>query len=181
MKQSDPRDRRDDEPDRRDNRSVGEYHERLWVPVGWWLLGGLFALSMLVAVLFYLGPVAAVVTFVLLMAAIAAIFLRYGGAAIRVTDDRLWVGQANIEWRYVAAVEAHDEARTRLRRGPRADARAFMTLRPYLNTAVEVTLDDPEDPTPYWLINSRSPQRLAAAIQARINRPDATPGATLEG
>lgn len=47
------------------------YRERLWVPVGWWLLGALFSLSMLIAVLFYLGPVAAVITFVVLMGLLA--------------------------------------------------------------------------------------------------------------
>lgn len=159
----------------------GTYRERLWVPVGWWVLGCLFALSMLVAVLFYLGPLVAGITFAVLMAAIAAVFVRYGSLTIRVTEDRLWVGEANIEWRYVRQVEVHDEARTRLRRGRHADARAFMTLRPYLKESIEVTLDDAEDPTPYWLVNSRSTQRLAAAIRTRINRPDATSSATLEG
>jgi hypothetical protein len=27
-----------------------------------------------------------------------------------------------------------------------------------------VTIDDPRDPTPYWLISSRHPRRLAAAL-----------------
>lgn len=179
--ESNPADSSRSRPGSRPHDGPEPYRERLWVPVGWWLLGSLFALSMLVAVLFYLGPVAAIITFVVLMAAIAAIFLRYGGLTVRVTEDRLWVGEANIEWRYVSAVDSHDEARTRLRRGTRADARAFMTLRPYLSESVEVTLDDPDDPTPYWLINSRSPQRLAAAIRDRINRPDATHSANLEG
>jgi hypothetical protein len=38
-------------------------------------------------------------------------------------------------------------------------------LRPYIKTTVEITLDDPEDPVPYWLVSTRHPQRLAAALQ----------------
>ncbi|HWB36700.1 MAG TPA: DUF3093 family protein, partial [Rugosimonospora sp.] len=29
-----------------------------------------------------------------------------------------------------------------------------------------VVLDDPDDPTPYWIVSSRRPRRLAAALVA---------------
>jgi hypothetical protein len=38
-------------------------------------------------------------------------------------------------------------------------------LRPYIKTAVEITLDDPDDPVPYWLVSTRDPHRLATAMQ----------------
>ena len=139
------------------------------MPVGWWILAGLFALSMFVAVLFYLGPWIALITFVALMGIVVAVYIPYGRLSIRTDEDRLWVGPANIEWRYITEVAALDEQQTRQRRGPQADARAFLTLRPYLNRAVEVTLGDPEDPTPYWLVSTRSPDRFAAAVRARIS------------
>ncbi len=31
-------------------------------------------------------------------------------------------------------------------------------------TAVELTLDDPDDPVPYWLVSTRRPRALSAAI-----------------
>jgi Protein of unknown function (DUF3093) len=31
-------------------------------------------------------------------------------------------------------------------------------------TAVEITLADPADPVPYWLVSTRRPQQLAAAL-----------------
>jgi hypothetical protein len=46
-----------------------------------------------------------------------------------------------------------------------ADARAHLVLRPYIKTAVEITLDDPDDPVPYWLVSTRRPQQLAAALR----------------
>lgn len=144
------------------------YAERLWVPVGWWLLGGLFALSLLVAVLFYLGPLFGIGAGLLVMAVITPVFVVYGRQQIRVTADRLWVGEANIEWRYIADIQVLDALATRRRRGPDADVRAFLVLRPYLTEAVEVTIRDEADPTPYWLVNSRHPARLAAAVRARL-------------
>jgi hypothetical protein len=31
---------------------------------------------------------------------------------------------------------------------------------------IRVWVDDPADPVPYWLVSTRSPQRLAAALEA---------------
>lgn len=143
------------------------------MPVGWWVLTGLFALSLLIAVLFYLGPLWAVCAGLLVMVVMGASFIRYGSLQIRVEPDRLWVGGANIEWEYVADVRPLDEMATRRRRGPECDARAYLVLRPYLSRAVEVTVSDEADPTPYWLISTRAPERLAAAIAARRGLPGA--------
>jgi hypothetical protein len=156
------------------------YAERLWVPLMWWALGALFALSLLVAVLFYLGPAVGLSIGAGVMLVIAAMFVVYGREQIRVTDDRLWVGRANVEWRFVSEAKPLDRQATRDRRGPQADARAYLVLRPYLSQAVEITLDDEDDATPYWLINTRSPQRLATAIQGRLGDRGADPRDTLK-
>lgn len=143
------------------------YRERLTVPIAWWVLSGLFAFSMLLAFGFYLGPVWGVGTAVASFAIMAAVF---AAAAVGVTVDReaLQVGRARIELRYLAGAQALDAAATRRRRGPAADARAFLVLRPYLATACEVTLDDAADPAPYWLVSTRRPRALAAALTTAL-------------
>ena len=75
------------------------------------------------------------------------------------------MGRATIEHAYIAACRALNAEETRGRTGIEADARAHMVVRPYIKTAVEITLNDPEDPVPYWLVSTRQPQRLAAAMQ----------------
>ncbi len=50
--------------------------------------------------------------------------------------------------------------------GVDADARAFLVTRPYLKRSVLVPVLDPDDRTPYWLISTRHPDRLAAALGA---------------
>ena len=37
---------------------------------------------------------------------------------------------------------------------------AFVVQRPWIGGAVQVLLDDPADPTPYWLISTRHPIEL---------------------
>jgi hypothetical protein len=140
------------------------FRERLTVPVTWWVLAGLFALSVLLAVGAYLGPVWGVGTFVATLLVAAAIF---GSAALVISVDakEIHVGRASIEHDYVAACRALDAEETGRRAGVEADARAHLVLRPYIKTAVEINLDDPDDPVPYWLVSTRDPHRLATAMQ----------------
>ena len=53
--------------------------------------------------------------------------------------------------------------------GPKADPRAQLMIRGYVPGGVKIEVADPEDPTPYLLISSRNPEKLAIALDA--NRP----------
>jgi hypothetical protein len=140
------------------------FRERLSVPIIWWVLAGLFALSVLVAVGAYLGPTWGLGTSVATFLVAAAMF---GSAAIVISVEKqeVRVGRASIEHAYIATCRALNAEETRRRTGVEADARAHLVLRPYIKTTVEITLDDIEDPVPYWLVSTRHPQRLAAALQ----------------
>ena len=73
-------------------------------------------------------------------------------------------------------VQALDEAQTRQLRGPLADPAARMMLRPYLRQAVFVEVTGDQPARPYWLIGTRHPAELAAAIDR--SRPQARTGDT---
>jgi len=64
-----------------------------------------------------------------------------------------------------------DPEPTRRVAGREADARAYLLLRPYLKRAVLVTVRDSRDPAPYWLVSSRDPEHLAAAIRVISTGP----------
>jgi hypothetical protein len=138
------------------------FRERLTVPVIWWVLASLFSLSVLLAVGAYLGPTWGVGTSVATMLVAAAIFIS-SSIPINVDAHELRVGRASIEHTYIADCRALDAEETRRRAGVEADARAHLVLRPYVKTAVEITLNDQDDPVPYWLVSSRRPQQLATA------------------
>ena len=76
---------------------------------------------------------------------------------IEVDDAELRVGRAVLERSWIAGCRALDAAATAVRGSTGADARAHLVLRPYVATAVELTLDDPADPVPYWLVSTRRP------------------------
>jgi len=72
------------------------FRERLTVPIIWWVLAGLFSLSVLVAVGTYLGPAWGLGTSIATLLVAAAIF---GSAAILISVDEqeIRVGRASIE------------------------------------------------------------------------------------
>jgi len=94
----------------------------------------------------------------------AAIFI---SAAVVISIDarEIRIGRASIEHAYIASSQALAAEEARQRAGVGADARAHLVLRPYVRTAVEITLDDPDDPVPYWLVSTRRPQQLAEALR----------------
>src|SRR5688500_7472773 len=140
------------------------YRERLTVPLLWWLLAVGFAVSMLAAFGFYLGLWWGVGTALASLAVAVALF-QSSAVLIIVEPNQLRVGRAIIEHDYLASCRALDADQTSRRSGTEADARAQLVLRPYVRTAVELTLDDPADPVPYWLVSTRRPHRLAEAVE----------------
>jgi hypothetical protein len=79
------------------------------------------------------------------------------GGVLRAGRDRLPLSETG-------EIVALDEKQAAQLRGPRADPAAHLFLRPYVKRAVYVALADPSDGVPYWLISTRHPDLLAAAL-----------------
>jgi energy-coupling factor transporter transmembrane protein EcfT len=151
-----------------DSASTPGYRERLSVPIRWWAQGTMLVASLWLAVIVAVpGPFAWIVALVAL-GLMATLFLTYGSAPVVVQDGWFQAGRARVELRYVGEVLALDRDQTRLVAGRDADARAYLLLRPYRHRAVKVVLTDPADPTPYWLVSTRRPDALAAALTRAV-------------
>lgn len=150
-----------------------EYDERLSVPLRWWVQGTMLVATFWLAVVVALPPTAAWVVTGVAGLALGVGLGSFGAARVRVADGVFHAGQARIEGRYLGAVTALDAEQARRVAGRDADARAFLLLRPYLKRAVRVEVVDPADPTPYWLVSTRHPDRLAGALRALRTEPSA--------
>jgi hypothetical protein len=140
------------------------YAERLIVP--WWLWLVALSVAALASAEVYLGapgaPVA--VPYLVLLPLTALGLFLLGRIRIAVQDGELRVDDARLPVRYVAQVGVLSAAEKREALGPNADPYAFVVQRPWVRGAVLVVLDDPEDPTPYWVVSARRPERLATAL-----------------
>lgn len=152
------------------------YREQLTVPWWWWLIALGLAGSAVVAVGAFLGPRWALVSALVSVAAVMAALLPWHLTTILVQPDQLKAGGAHISWEYIERAEPLSPAQTRTRLGPQADVRDWLLVRPYLDAAVEVTLSDPADPHPAWLIHTRQPERLAQVINDHLGVVQTAPG-----
>ncbi len=147
--------------------STDSHHsEVLRVPLRWWAVATMFLASMLLAFLVALPLGLAYTLTAVLVVATVGVFVGYGRARVAVGDGVLVAGRARVPLQFVADAEALDATQTRLSAGQQADARAYLLLRPYIPTAVRVQITDPADPAPYWLISTRRPRALVAALGA---------------
>lgn len=144
-----------------------EYEERLHAPL--WVWAAVLAVAGTSAATIHGGGsgARAVVPYVVLLPLAVVALLAASRHRVRVVDGVLHVKGARIPLDQLGGVTPLDREGTRRQRGPSADPRAFVATRPWLDRSVRVMVEDPEDDTPYWLVGTRRPQELAAALSRR--------------
>jgi hypothetical protein len=140
------------------------FRERLW-PAWWVFLATALVIPASLLVFLPISPVAGVVVAIVLYGAIVVTLL-VTTPVIEVTDGMLRVGRAQIERSFLGAVTAHRGADAVAERGTRLDARAWLMLRGWISGVVRIELTDDADPTPYWLVSTRRPDELVAALSS---------------
>lgn len=147
-----------------------DYRERLW-PTPWIYLISLLLIPSSILVLAPVSVPAGVATGLLMYAAVAG-SLTLTAPVIEVSGGVLRAGQAEVPLDLVGeAVPAAGDA-ARIERGTGLDARAFLVIRGWIRDVVKVPITDAADPAPYWLVSTRHPNELAAAINEGSRRPE---------
>lgn len=149
------------------------YSERLRVPASWWLAGVACVLILGTTLAAGVSVLVGFLIYIVMGGMLAIAFVAWGSAAVRVTDSEIAAGPARLRLDQVSEVAALDPSQTSALRGPHADVRAYMLVRPYLAKSVYVAVAGRPAERPYLLIGTRRPADLAAAIIK------AAPGAAL--
>jgi Protein of unknown function (DUF3093) len=151
---------------------MGSYRERLLVPVSYWLLTVPVVVTLGAEAYFFVdGWIPPL--FIGLLAVIVGVFLvHWSGATIEVTGSVLRADKDTLALSEADRVVVLDERQAAQLRGPKADPAAHLLLRPYLKRAVYIGLADPGEGTPYWLVATRHPEQLAAAVKHGMQAAD---------
>ena len=130
-----------------------------------WLLAFIYFmfLSLVIAVWAALGNFSALVTLIALTLALLAIAVT-AKSEVRNIEDELVIGKAHIGVKYLAGVEILDKNAMRLLRTRDADPAAFLAIKFWMSTGVKITLNDPRDPTPYWLVSCKKGKELKSTL-----------------
>ncbi|MCG2798659.1 MAG: DUF3093 domain-containing protein [Cellulomonas sp.] len=147
------------------------YDERLWFgPVGWFAV--VLAAVSLGAVPAPLDPGLGLVVGAVSLV-VASLVVVATTARVRVDGGTLRAGRAEVPVQLLAAPRRLDGPELATELGPALDARSYACLRSWVRTAVRVELRDPQDATPYWIVSTRHPQALVAALLAAGAAPAA--------
>jgi hypothetical protein len=147
------------------------YQERLRVPWWWWLPG--FGLAALIALEVNQGVEALPtwVPYAVLLPVAAAVLMWFGRTDVRVVGDdqkeaELWVGAAHLPVGVISRSAEVPRSAKSAALGRQLDPAAYVVHRAWIGPMVLLVLDDPDDPTPYWLVSCRRPDRVLAALRS---------------
>jgi hypothetical protein len=147
------------------------YRERLWVPWWWWPLG--FALAALIAFEVNMGVAALPdwLPYAILFTVAGATLLWLGRVEIQVTEGagdgvELWAGHAHLPATVIDRTAQIPRSAKSAALGRQLDPAAYVLHRAWVAPMVLLVLDDPDDPTPYWLVSCRHPERVLSALRS---------------
>ncbi|MFD7658086.1 DUF3093 domain-containing protein [Actinosynnema sp. NPDC059797] len=143
------------------------FRERLFVP--WWGWPLPLAAAALLAAEIHMGfpGVRSWLPYAVLLPLVVLLLVRLGSVKVEVSGGELRVGEAHVPLELLGEVEVFDAKTKRKAMGPNLDPMAFVAHRGWVGPMVRVRLEDPQDPTPYWLFSVRSAEELAAVLRNR--------------
>lgn len=144
--------------------SSSTYTERLW-PSPWVFVSTGLVIPASLLVFLPISPIAGVVSAILLYGVCVAALV---AASPRVTVDAAGfrAGRASLPASAIGEAEGFRSAAATQQRGPKLDARAYLVIRGWIAHVITVRVDDESDPTPYWVVSTRRPEALVAALAA---------------
>ncbi len=147
------------------------YRERLWVPLWWWPLG--LGLAALIATEVNMGvrSLPDWLAYAVLFAVAAGTLLWLSRSEVRVSAAdgspvELWAGQAHLPVTAITRSAEIPRSAKSAALGRQLDPAAFVAHRAWVGPMVLAVLDDPDDPTPYWLLSTRHPDRVLSALRS---------------
>ena len=155
--------------------STIRYRERLHAPLRWWVQLTMFLASCWIALIVSTPQWLAWTATAGLCLVGYGLMAYVGLVRVEVTDTELRAGRAHIARDLLGPPAGLDREHTRRVLGVDADARAWLVTRPYIRYSVRVPVLDETDPVPYWLISTRHPSRLLAALGTAPSGPASRP------
>jgi hypothetical protein len=142
------------------------YRESLRTP-WWWYLVALLIAGILAAEFHMAGlRLTDWIPYGTLLPLAVIIVWSLGHSSLELADGELRIRGAHLPLRYVSGAVALDARTLRRVVGREGDPAAFVSIRPWIGPGVQFWVDDPDDPTPYWVVSSRRPQHVVELLRS---------------
>ncbi|MCU1413999.1 MAG: rane protein [Microbacteriaceae bacterium] len=144
------------------------YHERLWASP-WVFISTALVIPASILVFLPINQLAGPVVGIGLYAAVL-VLIAVGSPTIEVTETTLTAGRARLPLGLIGSVAGFRDELATEQRGTKLDARAWLLIRGWVTSVVRIDLNDPDDPTPYWIVSTRNPEQLVEALDSARSR-----------
>ena len=94
--------------------------------------------------------------------------LLFFAPVIKVGKTTFSVGRASIPRSLLGKIDEIAKEQIFQERGPKLDPAAYKVFQGTVKTALKISIQDANDPTPYWIISTRKPTQLATVLRATV-------------
>lgn len=140
------------------------FDERLSVPL-WWYLPAV-GLGLLLGAEIHMGypGVRSWIGYLVLVPLCVAALWWLGRSRVRVGEGALTVGESTVSLAHVGRTDVVGKKDKQQALGPELDPAALVLHRGWVGSVVRIEITDPASPEPYWVVSSRRPDELIAAL-----------------
>jgi hypothetical protein len=130
-----------------------------------WVLAFIYFLFLSLVIAIWAAFDNSVTLIAFIAATIAIIYIAFAMRSTITFDGKeLRIDRAHIDIKYLGEATILDAPAMRLLRTRDADPAAYLAIRFWIPKGVKITVVDPRDPTPYWLITSKRGEEIAALL-----------------
>ena len=139
------------------------FQEKLNWSFGLWGFAIFMAASLSFSIWVALGLLPTIIATVLLIILLA---LAANSSALKITVTKGWliVGPAAIQRAYIHNFQPLGNDEFRRARGVDSYPASYLQIRFWIKGAIKISLRDPEDKTPYWLVSTNRADQLAKVL-----------------
>lgn len=140
------------------------------MPWWWWPLGFILAALIALEINQAAKSLPNWVPFAALFGVASTVLVWFGRSEVAVIETdgavELWAGQAHLPASVITRSAEIPRSAKSAALGRQLDPAAYVLHRGWVGPMVLVVLDDPDDPTPYWLVSCRRPERILSALRS---------------
>jgi hypothetical protein len=130
-----------------------------------WVLAFIYFLLLSLVIAIWAAFDNAITLIAFITSTIAIIYIAIAMRSTITFDGKeLRIDRAHIDIKYLGEATILDAPAMRLLRTRDADPAAYLAIKFWTPKGIKITVVDPRDPTPYWLITSKRGEEIAALL-----------------
>ena len=145
------------------------YREKLLMPFWWSLPASLLITIITMEIKIAIPAISTGLTYSVLIVLLAIFLIWFNSSDLKIIKDYkcnidICINNAYLPSKKILLATKLSKSLKSEALGYQLDPAAYVLHKTWISSMVLIVIDDPDDPTPYWLVSSRHPDRVISAI-----------------